>query len=216
MLAHSLRLAARTLKKGRRVTSADFPDLIAAGHRTIYGARLATGDLTEDAAAAAVAALLQADGIVTRKAYTGRCNPHAARRGLVTVDAGIIDRITATDEAVTVATLAPLSPVRAGAWWPWSRSSRWRWGAGVIDRCAGEAGRGAALALRPSAQKRAALIVTEQAGDPEKNHASAVTSSRRRIEDLGSHLGWCSAAPTGAMPWRWPCAKAWRPVATCS
>jgi hypothetical protein len=114
LLAHSLRLAGRTLKKGRRVASADFPELIAAGHERIYGARLDAGDLGEDAAAAAVAALLQSDGIVARKAYTGRCNLHATHRGLVTVDAGIIDRLNAIDEAVTVATLAPLSPVRAG------------------------------------------------------------------------------------------------------
>ncbi|MBI5790126.1 MAG: NTP transferase domain-containing protein [Rhodocyclales bacterium] len=189
LLAHSLRLAGRTLKKGRRVTSADFPDLIAAGHRRIYGARLAAGDLTEDAAAAAVAALLQADGIVARKAYTGRCNLHATQRGLVTVDAGIIDRINAIDEAVTVATLAPLSAVRAGAVVATVKVIPLAVGQTVIDRCASEAGRGVALGLHPFAQKRAALIVSEQAGDPEKNYASAVTSSRRRIEDLGSHLG---------------------------
>jgi molybdenum cofactor cytidylyltransferase len=81
----------------------------------VFGARLDADDLAEDAAAAAVAAALQGEGIVARRAYTGRCNLHATRRGLVTVDARIIDRINAIDEAVTVATLAPLSAVRAGA-----------------------------------------------------------------------------------------------------
>ncbi len=189
LLAHTLRVADGSLKKGRRVTSADLQALMAAGHQRVYGARLAADDLAEDAAAAAVAALLQGEGIVARRAYTGRCNLHATQRGLVTVDAEIIDRINAIDESVTVATLAPLSPVRAGGVVATVKIIPLAVGRDIIDRCAGEAARGLALNLWPFARKRAALIVTEQPGDPEKNYAGAVTSSRRRIEDLGSHLG---------------------------
>jgi molybdenum cofactor cytidylyltransferase len=189
LLAHSLRIAGGSLRKGRRVTSADLQALIAAGHRTVYGARLAADDLAEDAAAAAVAAGLQGEGIVTRRAYTGRCNLHATQRGLFTVNAEVIDRINAIDESVTVATLAPLSPVRAGAVVATVKIIPLAVGRAVIERCVAEAGRGPALGLRAFATKRAALVVTEQPGDPEKNYATAVTSSRRRIEDLGSHLG---------------------------
>ena len=189
LLAHTLRVADGSLKKGRRVTSADLQALMAAGHQRVYGARLAADDLAEDAAAAAVAALLQGEGIVARRAYTGRCNLHATQRGLVTVEAEIIDRINAIDESVTVATLAPLSPVRAGGVVATVKVIPLAVGRDIIDRCADEAARGLALSLWPFARKRAALIVTEQPGDPEKNYAGAVTSSRRRIEDLGSHLG---------------------------
>ena len=189
LLAHSLRIAGGLLKKGRRVTRADIQALQAAGHRNIYGARLDAGDLAEDAAAAAVAAALQGEGIVARRAYTGRCNLHATRRGLVTVDAGIIDRINAIDEAVTVATLAPLSAVRAGAVVASVKIIPLAVAGDLIGRCLGAAGQGGALGLRPFAEKRAALIVTELPGDPERNYATAVTGSRRRIERLGSHLG---------------------------
>jgi molybdenum cofactor cytidylyltransferase len=189
LLAHTLRVADGSLKKGRRVTSADLQALMAAGHQRVYGARLAADDLAEDAAAAAVAALLQGEGIVARRAYTGRCNLHATQRGLFTVNAEIIDRINAIDESVTVATLAPLSPVRAGGVVATVKVIPLAVGRDIIDRCADEAARGLALSLWPFARKRAALIVTEQPGDPEKNYAGAVTSSRRRIEDLGSHLG---------------------------
>jgi molybdenum cofactor cytidylyltransferase len=189
LLAHSLRIAGGSLKKGRRVTSADCSALIAAGYRSIHGARLDATDLAEDAAAAAVAAALQGEGIVARRAYTGRCNLHATRRGLATVDARIIDRINAVDEAVTVATLAPLSSVRAGAVVATVKIIPLAVAGTVIEKCIGAAGQGAALGLLPFAEKRVALIVTEQSGDPEKNYATAVTSSRRRIENLGSHLG---------------------------
>lgn len=189
LLAHSLRVAGGTMKKGRRLTSADLQALAAAGHASVYGARLAATDLAEDAAAAAVAALLPGAGIVARRAYTGRCNLHATQRGLVTIDTGIIGRINRIDEAVTVATLPPLAAVRAGAVVATVKILPLAVAADVIARCGEQAGQGGALGLLPYAEKRAALIVTEQPGDPAKNYAAAVTSSRRRIEDLGSHLG---------------------------
>ncbi|MDP2824803.1 MAG: NTP transferase domain-containing protein [Sulfuritalea sp.] len=189
LLAHSLRLPDGIFRKGRRLTSADSLALAAAGHATIHGACLAAGDLDEDAAAAAIAALLVGPGIVARRAHAGRCNLHAMQRGLVTVDAGIIDRINRIDEAVAVATLAPLAAVRAGAVVATIKIIPLAVGRQLIDRCAAQAGQGAAFGLLPYRQKRAALIVTGQPGDPAKNYATAVTSSRRRIEDLGSHLG---------------------------
>jgi molybdenum cofactor cytidylyltransferase len=189
LLAHSLRVAGGAMKKGRRLTSADLQALAAAGHASVYGARLAANDLAEDAAAAAVASLLPGEGIVARRAYTGRCNLHATQRGLVTIDAGIIERINRIDEAVTVATLPPLAAVRAGAVVATVKIIPLAVGADVIARCGEQAGQGGALGLLPYAEKRAALIVTEQVDDPAKNYAAAVTSSRRRIEDLGSHLG---------------------------
>jgi molybdenum cofactor cytidylyltransferase len=189
LLAHSLRLPQGVMKKGRRVTSADSRVLAAAGIATVFGARLAADDLEEDAAAAAVAALLESPGIVARKAHTGRCNLHATQRGLLAIDAEVIDRINAVDESVTVATLASHTPVRAGAVVATVKIIPLAVGREVIERCAVPAHAGRALGLLPLAAKRAALLVTEQAGDPAKNYATAVNSSRRRIEDLGSHLG---------------------------
>jgi molybdenum cofactor cytidylyltransferase len=189
LLAHSLRLPQGAMRKGHRVTSADSLALAAAGYRTVHGARLAADDLDEDAAAAAVAALLAGPGVVARRAHAGRCNLHATQRGLATVDAGIIGRINGVDEAVTVATLAPLTAVRAGAVVATVKIIPLAVGRRLIERCAAQARPGAALGLLPYAEKLAALVVTEQPGDPAKNYATAVTSSRRRIEDLGGHLG---------------------------
>ncbi|MBI5898307.1 MAG: NTP transferase domain-containing protein [Rhodocyclales bacterium] len=189
LLAHSLRLPDGVLKKRRRVTSADFQALRDAGIERVYGARLAPGDLDEDAAAAAVAAMLAGTGVEARRAHTGRCNLHATARGLFEVDAASIDRLNAVDEAVTVATLPQRTAVRAGAVVATVKIIPLAVGSEVIDGCRAAVGQGAAFRLRPFAAKRAALIVTGQPGDPAKNYATAVNGSRRRIEDLGSHLG---------------------------
>jgi molybdenum cofactor cytidylyltransferase len=86
LLAHSLRLADGIFKKGRRLASADFPALDAAGITRVYGARLEPGDLDENAAAGAVAATLGGPGIAARAPHAGRCNLYATQRGLVDVD----------------------------------------------------------------------------------------------------------------------------------
>lgn len=189
LLAHSLRLPDRILKKGRRLTGADFPLLAAAGIDRVYGARLDAGDVDENAAAGMVGAALTRPGIAARAPQAGRCNLYAMERGLVSVDPAIIDRINRIDEAVTVATLQPLSAARRGAVIATVKIIPLAVERTVVDACIAAAGQGAALGVLPFQPMRAALIVTEQPGEPPRNYVAAVTSSRRRMEELGSHLG---------------------------
>ncbi len=189
LLAHSVRLSERIMKKGRRLTGADIRDLAAAGIARVSGARLDAGDVDEDAAAVAVAAALAGPGLATRAPQAGRCNLYAAERGLLTLDAGIIERINRSDESVTVATLPPLSAVRRGAVVATVKIIPLAVSRALVEACVAQAGQGAALCLLPLRPHRAALIVTEQPGDPQRNYITAVNSSRRRMEDLGSHLG---------------------------
>ncbi|MCX7167343.1 MAG: molybdopterin-binding/glycosyltransferase family 2 protein [Rhodocyclales bacterium] len=192
LLAHSLRLPDRIMKKGRRLTAADLQALGAAGIMQVNGARLDADDFDENAAAGAVAVALGGPGIAARAPHAGRCNIFAAERGLVAVDADIINRINRLDESVTVATLPPLSAVRGGAVVATVKIIPLAVSRALVEAClgeAGQAGQGAALRLLPFQPQRAALIVTEQPNDPQRNYTAAVTSSRRRLEDLGSHLG---------------------------
>ncbi|MCC7312617.1 MAG: molybdopterin-binding/glycosyltransferase family 2 protein [Sulfuritalea sp.] len=192
LLAHSLRLPGGILKKGRRLAGADFSALAAAGIERVHGARLEPGDLDENAAAGAVAATLGGPGIAARAPHAGRCNLYATQRGLLVVDAEGIDRINAIDEAVTVATLPQHAAVRAGAVVATVKIIPLAVAGGVIDACRAatvQVGEQGALRLLPFQAWRAALIVTEQPGEPARNYAAAVTSSRRRLDELGSHLG---------------------------
>ena len=177
------------MKKGRRLTGADLALLAAAGIDRVHGARLEAGDVDENTAAGLVAAALTGTGIAARIPHAGRCNLFAVERGLVTVDATIIDRINRIDEAVTVATLQPQTAVRKGAVVATVKIIPLAVKRTLVDACIFAAGQGSALGLRPFQPKRAALIVTEQPGEPPRNYVAAVTSSRRRMEELGSHLG---------------------------
>ena len=189
LLAHSLRLSERIMKKGRRLTGADIQVLAGAGISRVNGARLDAGDVDENAAAGAVAAALGGPGIATRAPQAGRCNLYAAQRGLLTLDAGIIERLNRVDESVTLATLPPLSAVRRGAVVATVKIIPLAVARPLLAACLAQAGQGTALRLLPFRPHRAGLIVTEQRGDPQRNYVTAVNSSRRRMADLGSHLG---------------------------
>ena len=114
ILAHGLRLADGVFKKGRILTAGDIAVLRGAGYAQVVVARLEAGDVTEDQAAAALAAALAGDGVRVAEPFTGRCNLFAQHGGLLIADARRLDSMNRVDEAMTVATLVPYTRVAQG------------------------------------------------------------------------------------------------------
>ncbi len=93
----------------RRVTA-----LKQAGVSEIVVARLDEGDVSEDEAAASIAAAIAGEGVSVERAFTGRANLFAAEAGVLVVDREAVDRINRVDEAITFATLPAFKAVVAG------------------------------------------------------------------------------------------------------
>ncbi|MFN3658601.1 MAG: NTP transferase domain-containing protein [Pseudolabrys sp.] len=111
---HSIRSGDLVLKKGTLIGEAEIAALTAAGVREIVVARLEPGDVSEDEAAAGIAAALRGDGVRLDRAFTGRCNLFAEAAGVLIIDKDAIDKLNRIDEAVTVATLPAFKPVVEG------------------------------------------------------------------------------------------------------
>lgn len=111
ILAHAVRTADRTFKKGRVLSQDDVAALAAAGIAAVVGARLEAEDVPEDDAATRVAARCAGAGTKTAAAFTGRANLYAATAGLALIDTQRVDMLNAIDEALTLATVAPFSRV---------------------------------------------------------------------------------------------------------
>jgi molybdenum cofactor cytidylyltransferase len=111
ILAHSLRLGATALKKGRVLSPADLEVIDAAGLSHIVVAQLDPGDIREDAAAHRIAAAAAGENIATATAFTGRANLFAETRGLLVFDRDRLDRLNLVDESVTLGTLPPYAVV---------------------------------------------------------------------------------------------------------
>ena len=114
MAVHSIRQDGLVLKKGTLIGPAEAAALKAAGVKEIVVARLEPGDVSEDQAAADIAAALAGTGVRTDRAFTGRCNLFAETSGVLVVDKETIDRLNRIDEAVTLATLSAYKPVVEG------------------------------------------------------------------------------------------------------
>jgi molybdenum cofactor cytidylyltransferase len=111
---HSIRQGDLVLKKGTLIGPAEVAALERAGVNEITVARLEPGDVSEDEAAADIAAASAGEGARTDRAFTGRCNLFAETAGVLVVDKAAIDRLNRIDEAVTVATLPAFKPVVEG------------------------------------------------------------------------------------------------------
>ena len=111
---HSIRQAELTLKKGTKISDKEIAALTAAGIKEIVVARLDPGDVSEDQAAAEIAAAVRGEGVRADRAFTGRCNLFAESAGVLVVAREAIDRLNRIDEAVTLATLPAFKPVVEG------------------------------------------------------------------------------------------------------
>lgn len=114
VLAHSLRLETRRLKKGRVLDADDVVLLRDAGYASVIAARLEDGDVAEDAAADRLAAAIAGDGTTVSAAFTGRANLYAETAGVVLYDPVRLDAFNLVDEAITLALVPPFQAVEEG------------------------------------------------------------------------------------------------------
>src|SRR5689334_2527231 len=111
---HSIRNDGFTLKKGTLIGKAEVAALEAATIREIVVARLEPGDVSEDTAAAEIAAAVAGQGVHVERAFTGRANLFAESPGVLVVDRAGVDALNDVDPSITFATLDAYAPVVAG------------------------------------------------------------------------------------------------------
>jgi len=111
---HSIRQGGLVLKKGTLIGKAEIAALKAAGIAEIVVARIEPGDVSEDAAAAEIAAAIAGEGVQVERAFTGRANLFAQTAGVLVVDKDAVDRLNQVEESITFATLPAYKPVVAG------------------------------------------------------------------------------------------------------
>ncbi|MCX5578388.1 molybdopterin-binding/glycosyltransferase family 2 protein [Kaistia terrae] len=160
ILAHSLHVEGRTLKKGLRLTRDHLAILAAAGIETVLVARLEAGDIHEDAAAVELAGAVSGSGISADAPFTGRANLHASDSGLLVVDRDAIDRFNRVDPAITLATLPEHAPVIAGQMVATVKIIPFGVGAASIGQALAIAGATALVRVAPYRPMRVGLVST--------------------------------------------------------
>jgi molybdenum cofactor cytidylyltransferase len=114
IVVHTTRKGGLVLKKGTLVGDREIAALREAGIDRITVARLEPGDVSEDVAAADIAAAVAGEGVHVERAFTGRANLFAEPAGVLVVDRAGVDRLNDVDPDITFATLAAFTPVVVG------------------------------------------------------------------------------------------------------
>jgi molybdenum cofactor cytidylyltransferase len=184
VLAHTVRLPGRVLKKGTVLDEAALAALREAGRRDVIAARMEAGDVPEDEAADRVADALMAPLLARSRAATGRVNLFAESAGLFTVDPALIDRINAVDESLTIATLPNHSVVGAKEMLATIKVIPFAVPGRVLAVVEALARGRAALAVRPFRPLSVGLVLTELPGIKESVMEGAVEATEARIRDL--------------------------------
>lgn len=188
MLAHTLKLASATFKKGRRLSAADLELLREVGVAKVSGARLDPDDLGEDQAAGAIAAMLASEHLAPRAPHTGRCNIHAEQSGIFVVDKEVIDRVNHVDEAITIGTLSPYTPVRKGQVVATIKIIPFAVSQGRIAACSELVAASTPLRLAPLVPHKVALIMSESSATTPSILDKTLAVTKSRIAALGSSL----------------------------
>jgi len=188
ILAHSCKVAAGRIGKGRVLDKADIAALEAAGLAQVTVARPGAEDVTEDAAADRLAdALLSRGGGLRRNAAaTGRVNLYAEGPGIVGIDTAAIHALNRVDPAITLATLAPHTRVTAGLMVATVKIIPYAVPRAALDAaCAQAAG---ALQVRAVQRRTAGLLMSTVPDQPEKLNMKARRVMAERLAALGMEL----------------------------
>ncbi|GAB5506473.1 MAG: molybdopterin-binding/glycosyltransferase family 2 protein [Rhizobiaceae bacterium] len=188
ILAHSIKLNGRRLRKAHRLGAEDIAALQEAGVSLVTVAQLEANDVPEDEAARRIAAALRVAGVEVRDASTGRVNLHAAAAGVFAVKKALIDTLNAIDPAITVATMADFSAVEAGQMVATVKIIPYAVDGGLVATAEAKAGEGAAFAVHPFRGLKVALVQTELAGTKANVLSKTAELTAARLARSGSEI----------------------------
>ena len=187
ILAHSLGVGGKRLKKGRILTQADARALADAGINAVTVARPDPGDILEDEAAQRIAAaiLKGASGVSGSAPFTGRANIFADHDGLFSVDADLVHALNAIDEAITFATLPDMTRVTHRQMLGTVKIIPYGVSAAAVERAEALVGKTAMLRCAPFRVRSARLILTRTPGMKESLLTKGADAVRHRLAGVG-------------------------------
>ncbi|MDA7429756.1 molybdopterin-binding protein [Primorskyibacter aestuariivivens] len=194
VLAHSIQLKGRKLRKGETLTQAHIAALQEAGKQEVIVAQLEPGDVAENEAAAHLAEALVPDpdsaGLRLTTAFTGRVNLMANGPGVAVLDVARLHALNRINPMITLATVPPFQQMRAGGMVGTVKIISYAVpGADLEAAC--DAARGAVHMASPVLET-ASLIVTEIPGGAGEKGVPAIAA---RLEALSISLDAVESVP---------------------
>lgn len=188
ILAHTLRLEKRVLKKGTVLDSEAIAALRAAGKQEVIAARLQQGDVAENEAAHRIGEALVGPHLARSRAATGRVNLLSEAAGLLVVNEDLVHRLNALDESLTLATLPNHTPVSPREMLATVKVIPFSVPGPALAAAEDVARSGPALAVHPFRPLKVGLVLTELPGLKESIMDGAVEATAQRVHGLSGTL----------------------------
>ena len=199
ILAHSVRLSGRRLRKGLVLSEADVAVLVAEGVSQIAVAQLAEADCSEDKAAHQLAVALvpdtQGSGMRLSEAFTGRVNIFATGPCVVRFETDKLLQLNQVDPMITLATVPDYTQMAAGGMIATVKIISYGVPASGLKRACRFA-KGALRVALP-VHKTATLIITDIFGGPGAKGSEAI---KARLHALGMELKSVQMIPHQIVP----------------
>ena len=187
ILAHSIDLLGRRLRKGVTLNKAHIDELTRAGITHISAARLQERDIAEDAAAVALAKALvpypEQAGLRLSAAFTGRVNLIATGAGVVSQNVKKLIALNSIDSMISLATLPQYQQVSTGSLVGTVKIISYGVSGDKLQAACKLAQ--AAIKVLPPVMRSASLIVSVSKGGPGEN---GVETIRQRLAALNITL----------------------------
>ena len=113
-LAHTLKVASGTFKKGHLLSEDDVDVLLSCGVGRVLVAELGKGDIHEAEAALRIANAVRGGSVRRDEPFTGRVNLYAGEDGIFVANERLVTSLNKMHPAVTIATLPNYTPVEEG------------------------------------------------------------------------------------------------------
>ncbi len=195
ILAHSVKVGDRKLRKGITLSPEHITELLKAGLTEVTVARLERGDCHEDEAAKLLAEALVPNPAQTNlrvtEAFTGRVNLLANGPGVAVLDTDALQRFNQVNPMITVATVPQYQQMSAGGMVATIKVISYAVPRSDVENAARQA-RDAIRFVVPAYQS-AGLIVTEISGGP--SNEKGIAAIRGRVEALGMDLSDVQVVP---------------------
>jgi molybdenum cofactor cytidylyltransferase len=190
ILAHSIATAGGSIKKGRKLTTAELERLKAAGLSHVIAAQLEPGDVGEDEAAGRIARAAGGENTHSSAPFTGRANLFADTAGLVEIDSARVHALNMIDEGLTIATTTPFERVGPKQMIATVKIITFALPEAVVAQAEALARTPSGLLrVAPLRTKTAGLILTRLPATKANVLAKREQAIRGRLETLGSRLG---------------------------
>ena len=188
VLAHSVSHAEGVFKKGRVLSADDIALLADSGVAMVFAARLGADDVSEDAAARAIAGRLFGEGVTAQEPFTGRANLYAAQHGVVVLDEARVNALNHVHESITLATVDAYAVVEQRQMVATVKIIPFAVPRKILDQALAEIGNAPLLSVAALSPRRVGLVITRLPRSKASLLEKSEAAMRERVKALGSDI----------------------------